>query len=123
MNTERRLHWLAERGLLKLPKATRAKDTSDPPAPFSATRRQTLQFLAACMADWVLPRSLLARHLEAKRAATITRGTRPERRVIVVTFGGGVRFEDTLAPQGWINIPHLANEIVPQGLVLSLIHI
>ena len=28
-----------------------------------------------------------------------------------------MRFEDTLAPQGWINIPHLANEIVPQGLV------
>ena len=70
------------------------------------------------MADWVLPRSLLAQHQQAKRAAvSITGRTRPERRVIVVTFGGGVRFEDTLAPQGWINIPHLANEIVPQGLV------
>ena len=37
--------------------------------------------------------------------------------MIVVTFGGGVRYEDTLAPEGWINIPHLASELVPQGLV------
>ena len=36
---------------------------------------------------------------------------------IVVTFGGGVRYEDTLAPEGWVNIPHLASELVPQGLV------
>ena len=128
MNTERRLHWLAERGLLRMPKAFRGRDvgggtgTSGPTGslhgPLSATRRQTLQFLAACMADWALPRSLLAQHAQAKRAAaSITGRTRPERRVIVVTFGGGVRFEDTLAPQGWVNIPHLANEIVPQGLV------
>src|SRR5207247_7878822 len=27
------------------------------------------------------------------------------------------RDEDTLAPEGWVNIPHLASEIVPQGLV------
>ena len=37
--------------------------------------------------------------------------------MIVVTFGGGVRYEDSLAPSGWVNIPHLANELVPQGLV------
>ena len=37
--------------------------------------------------------------------------------MIVVTFGGGVRYEDTLAPEGWVNIPHLASELVPQGLV------
>jgi hypothetical protein len=34
-----------------------------------------------------------------------------------VTFGGGVRYEDSLAPSGWVNIPHLAKELVPQGLV------
>jgi hypothetical protein len=65
--------------------------------------------LAACMADWFLPRRLFAQGRSASR--------KPDRRVIVVTFGGGVRYEDTLAPQGWINIPHLANELVPQGLV------
>ena len=70
-------------------------------------RRETLKLLAACMADWVLPRRVFA-----QRPAR-----RPERKVIVVTFGGGVRYEDTLAPEGWVNIPHLATELVPQGLV------
>jgi hypothetical protein len=72
-------------------------------------RRDALKFLAACLADFWLPRRVLA-----QRA---TRSRKPERRVIVVTFGGGVRYEDTLAPEGWVNIPHLATEIVPQGLV------
>jgi predicted esterase len=65
--------------------------------------------MAACMADWWLPRHLFAQRIAAPR--------KPERRVIVVTFGGGVRYEDTLAPEGWVNIPHLASELVPQGLV------
>ena len=63
-----------------------------------------LRLLAACMADWWLPRRVLA---QRRRAAA-----RPDRRVIVVTFGGGARYEDTLAPEGWINIPHLATELV-----------
>ncbi len=65
--------------------------------------------MAACLADWWLPRRVFAQPAR--------RSKKPERRVIVVTFGGGVRYEDTLAPEGWVNIPHLANEIVPQGLV------
>src|SRR6476661_4584444 len=72
-------------------------------------RRDALRVLAACMVDWWLPRRL--------QAQVPRRSTRPDRRVIVVTFGGGARYEDTLAPEGWVNIPHLAGEIVPQGLV------
>ena len=72
-------------------------------------RRDLLRMMAACMADWWLPRRLFAQRISAPR--------KPERRVIVVTFGGGVRYEDTLAPEGWVNIPHLASELVPQGLV------
>src|SRR5262249_17571335 len=71
-------------------------------------RRDALRIMAACMADWWLPRHLFAQRAPSKK---------PERRVIVVTFGGGVRYEDTLAPEGWVNIPHLASELVPQGLV------
>src|SRR4030095_2714809 len=71
-------------------------------------RREALRVMAACMADWWLPRQLFA-----QRAAP----RKPERRVIVVTFGGGVRYEDTLAPEGWLNIPHLSSERIPQGLV------
>ena len=72
-------------------------------------RRDALRIMAACMADWWLPRHLFAQRISAPR--------KPERRVIVVTFGGGVRYEDTMAPEGWVNIPHLASELVPQGLV------
>src|SRR5690242_17296775 len=79
--------------------------------PLAAVRRRdALKVLAAVMADWWLPRRLFAQGRAAAAA-------RPERKVIVVTFGGGARYEDTLAPQGWINIPHLAKELVPQGLV------
>lgn len=73
-------------------------------------RRAALQFIAGLMADFWLPRRLFAQGAAA-------RSVRPDRKVIVVTFGGGVRYEDTLAPQGWVNIPHLAQELVPQGLV------
>src|SRR5919201_1212019 len=75
-------------------------------------RRDALRILAACMADWWLPRAAWA-----QRTA---RAKRLDRRVIVVTFGGGVRYEDTLAPEGWVNIPHLAKELVPQGLVFPV---
>jgi hypothetical protein len=72
-------------------------------------RRDVMRLMAACMADWWLPRRAPAQQ--------ISRPRKPERRVIVVTFGGGVRYEDTLAPEGWVNIPHLASQLVPQGLV------
>jgi hypothetical protein len=72
-------------------------------------RREALRLMAACMADWWLPRRVFAQRSSDSR--------KPDRRVIVVTFGGGVRYEDTLAPEGWVNIPHLASELVPEGLV------
>ena len=77
-------------------------------------RRDALRVLAACMADFWLPRRAFAK--------LAPRARKPDRRVIVVTFGGGVRYEDTLAPEGWHNIPHLASGIVPQGLVYPVAH-
>jgi len=38
-----------------------------------------------------------------------------KRKVIVVTFGGGARDQETFAPEGQENIPHLLNELVPQS--------
>ena len=37
------------------------------------------------------------------------------RKVVVVTFGGGARDEETFAPEGQENIPHMLGELIPQG--------
>ena len=38
-----------------------------------------------------------------------------KRKVIVVTFGGGARDQETFAPEGQGNIPHLLNTLAPQS--------
>src|SRR6185437_6192309 len=38
-----------------------------------------------------------------------------KRKVIVVTFGGGARDQETFAPEGQNNIPHLMGELIPQS--------
>jgi hypothetical protein len=40
---------------------------------------------------------------------------RKKRKVIVVTFGGGARDQETFAPEGQENIPHLLHELAPQS--------
>ncbi len=37
------------------------------------------------------------------------------RKTVVVTFGGGARDDETFAPDGQENIPHLMNELLPQS--------
>lgn len=36
-------------------------------------------------------------------------------KIVVVTFGGGARDEETFAPEGQENIPHMLGELIPQG--------
>src|SRR6201993_86031 len=38
-----------------------------------------------------------------------------ERKVVVITFGGGARDQETFAPEGQENIPHLMRELIPQS--------
>src|SRR5271155_5792092 len=38
-----------------------------------------------------------------------------KRKVVVITFGGGARDQETFAPQGRENIPHLMHELIPQS--------
>jgi hypothetical protein len=40
---------------------------------------------------------------------------RKKRKVIVVTFGGGARDQETFAPEGQENIPHLMHDLIPQS--------
>ncbi|MFP5229168.1 MAG: hypothetical protein ACLGXA_16250 [Acidobacteriota bacterium] len=44
---------------------------------------------------------------------------RKKRKVIVITFGGGARDQETFAPDGQENIPHLLNELIPQSSFFS----
>src|SRR3954468_13510565 len=41
--------------------------------------------------------------------------TVPKRKVIVITFGGGARDQETFAPEGQHNIPNMLRELVPQS--------
>ena len=38
-----------------------------------------------------------------------------KRKIIVITFGGGARDQETFAPEGQENIPHLLKELAPQS--------
>src|SRR5277367_2180226 len=38
-----------------------------------------------------------------------------KRKVVVITFGGGARDQETFAPEGQENIPHLMREMIPQA--------
>lgn len=40
---------------------------------------------------------------------------RKKRKFIVITFGGGARDQETFAPEGQENIPHLISELIPQS--------
>jgi hypothetical protein len=38
-----------------------------------------------------------------------------KRKAIVITFGGGARDQETFAPEGQENIPHMLHELIPQS--------
>src|SRR5229473_3502460 len=38
-----------------------------------------------------------------------------DKKVVVITFGGGARDQETFAPEGQENIPHLMRELIPQS--------
>src|SRR5260370_41464177 len=45
------------------------------------------------------------------RAAAVPK----DKKVVVITFGGGARDQETFAPEGQENIPHLMRELIPQS--------
>ncbi len=45
--------------------------------------------------------------------------TSPKRKVIVITFGGGARDQETFAPEGQGNIPHLLRDLIPRSTFFS----
>src|ERR1700693_1381955 len=65
---------------------------------FGITKRGFLRLAGLSIAPRIVPRWLLGD----------TVGAMPGRRVIIVTFGGGVRYSETFAPEGLRNIQRLA---------------
>src|SRR5256885_646901 len=70
------------------------------------SRREFLRSTAGiALGSSLLPSSLIART-----------GIPPgKRKVVVITFGGGARDQETFAPEGQENIPHLMRELIPQS--------
>jgi hypothetical protein len=59
----------------------------------------------------------------ANRAFGLSRlgptGSAGKRKIVVVTFGGGARDEETFAPEGQENIPNLVHTLLPQATFYS----
>src|SRR6184192_2610273 len=70
------------------------------------TRREFLRSAAGvALGSSLLPSSLIARTGISAR----------KRKVVVITFGGGARDQETFAPEGQENVPHLLRELAPQS--------
>lgn len=48
-------------------------------------------------------------------APHVVLGSEPRKKVVVVTFGGGARDEETFMPEGQENIPYLLQQLIPQA--------
>jgi len=91
-----------------------------PPIANPAQRRNFLRLAAAFIADHLLPAPGRAARLFARRSPALSppeNYRKPSHRAIIVTFGGGARYQDTFAPEGWANIPHLASDLAPKGIL------
>jgi hypothetical protein len=71
----------------------------------SLSKRRFVQLAGLSIANRILPSRLLAQEQARRRSGN---------KVIIVTFGGGVRYSETFAPEGLRNIPRLV-EIRPKG--------
>src|SRR6266568_415416 len=74
-------------------------------ATLSRSRRDFLRDAAGLALGSTFLRSPLA------RAATLP----SKKKVVVITFGGGARDQETFAPEGQENIPQLMRELIPQA--------
>lgn len=77
------------------------------------SKRRFLQLAGLLIADRILPKWLWAGP-RGRRADAFPGAGAAARKVIIVTFGGGVRYSETFAPEGLQNIPAL-KAMRPQG--------
>src|SRR5215475_253629 len=92
---------------------------SSSPDPFDTRGlepREISPHLACTRRDFLRSAAGLALGSTLMRGSPFAFGASPKKRkVIVVTFGGGARDQETFAPEGQENIPHLLGELAPQS--------
>jgi len=78
--------------------------------------REIAPYLSSTRRDFLRSAAGLALGSALMSHSPFSFGASPKRRkVIVVTFGGGARDQETFAPEGQENIPHLLGELAPQS--------
>ena len=71
------------------------------------TKRAFLRAAGLLLAEGVFQKRLAGKWVAGSKA--------PAQKIVLVIFGG-VRHAETFSPQGLVNIPHLAKDLLPQGL-------
>src|SRR2546421_2124244 len=72
----------------------------------SRNRREFLRdAVGLALGSTLLPSRLLARSGVAQK----------DKKVVVITFGGGARDQETFAPEGQENVPNMMRELIPQA--------
>src|ERR1700728_4689599 len=83
----------------------------------SSFARNVAQHLGRSRRDFLRDAAGVALGSTLLSASPFVRGAAAakKRKIIVITFGGGARDQETFAPQGQENIPHLIHELAPQA--------
>jgi hypothetical protein len=103
MASDIRTNIVKERASLEPVPAASSREVSQA---LSRSRREFLRGAAS-----VAVGSALMHASPFARAATASK----RRKVVVITFGGGARDQETFAPEGQEYIPHLMRELIPQS--------
>jgi hypothetical protein len=87
----------------------------------SATPREISQQLAFTRREFLRSAAGLALGGSLFHSSPLAYAARPvsKRKIIVITFGGGARDQETFAPEGQENIPHLVRELIPQSMFFT----
>ena len=83
----------------------------------AATPREIAQRLSRSRRDFLRDAAGVALGSSLLGASPFLRGeaAAKKRKMIVVTFGGGARDQETFAPEGQENIPYMLRELIPQS--------
>jgi hypothetical protein len=84
---------------------------------FALSQLRIGQTLAVSRRDFLRDAASLTLGCSLLPGSLLTRSgvLQQDRKVVVITFGGGARDQETFAPEGQENIPHLMKELIPQS--------